>query len=102
MITSLEGLNIVSFSKIHDYMQIFFLDGTILTINCNIKCTRGSSNRKSIENSWLVLRARESNEIVTIELSDNTIVEIFLGEVAANVPEKMVLRRAGKDPVVWN
>ncbi|NOH29413.1 hypothetical protein [Vibrio mediterranei] len=95
----LIGLIIGKIEKVHDYIQVVFSDGTILSIFNNYVYDGDS------------VLSIEGNTVSAVEESVNSVVIIFEGGKSLTVglnnedyngPEAMVLRQEGKSPVIWN
>lgn len=95
----LIGLITGKIEKVHDYVQVEFSDGTILSI----------FNNYAYEGDSLL--SIEGNIVIAVEESDKSVVIIFEGGKSLTVglndedyngPEAMVLRQEGKFPVIWN
>lgn len=94
----LIGLIINKVEEVHDYIQIFFSDGTILSIF-----------NKYVYDGGLVLgiegkevkSVEESEDGISIVFGDSSTISIGLKDEDYNGPEALVLKLEGKSPVVW-
>jgi len=95
----LIGLLVQKIEVVHDYVQILFSDGTMLTIFNNYNYD-GTSIQ--VINGTKVISLEESDERVVITFDDLLSLSVSLSPGYYNGPEAMVLRRKGEAIVVWN
>lgn len=95
----LIGLFIQRIESIHDYIQVVFSDGSVLSI-FNTYSYDGASLFDVSDVK--VIDVSELEEIVTIKLEHGGVLLIDLKEDAYNGPEAMVLIRESEPPVVWS
>jgi hypothetical protein len=100
--TSLQiliGLIINKIEVVHDYIQIVFSDGMILSIFNNYHYDDPSI--LAVE-GMAVKSVDEGDSKITITLANGRYLSIGMEDDDYNGPEAMVLRREGESPVVWN
>lgn len=95
----LIGLIINRIEEVHDYIQLVFSDGTMLSIFNNHHYDGGSV---LIVEGKKVESVDEGGSKVVITLDDGSCISIGMSDEDYNGPEAMVLIREGESPVVWN
>lgn len=95
----LIGLSVEKIEKVHDYIQIAFFGGAILSI-FNKYFYDGDSvldiqHRK-------VMAVHESDDKVSIIFDNERSFSVGLKDHDYNGPEAMILMREGKVPIVWS
>jgi hypothetical protein len=105
MLETLVGTNLTGVIRIHDYVQLLFQDGTILSV-FNPLTVLKSETDTAIENcigrKVLLAINNEDLETVQMELEGEIIIRVDLRHQSYRVPEAMVLSRPGKPIVVWS
>lgn len=98
-LSELTGLSISSVENVHDYMQVKFFNGAVLTIynNCRFE---GGAFCKAVGST--VKSATDSGDEVVIMLEGGGSIHIGLQEDDYVGPEAMVLSQEGAPDVVWN
>ena len=95
----LIGLLVQKVEVVHDYVQILFSDGTMLTIFNNYDYEGASIQTIDGTN---VISVEELDDRIAITFDNNLSLLVGLNEVDYNGPEAMALRREGEPTVVWN
>lgn len=95
----LIGLIISKVEEVHDYIQIVFSDGMMLSIFNN--CVYDGGSVLGIEGKE-VKSVEESSDGILIVFSNGSSISVGLNDHDYNGPEAMVLKQEGKSPVVWN
>lgn len=95
----LVGLTAIKIEKVYDYTQVFFSDGTVLSVFNKYTFERGSLSgirgRK-------VTSVEDQVNAISVFFENDGCLSIGLSDDGYNGPEAVVLRQAGKPPVVWN
>jgi hypothetical protein len=95
----LIGLVINKIEEVHDYIQIVFTDGTVLSIFNNYVYDAGSV--VELEGKEVKF-AEEPCDTILIVFDDDSFVCVGLNDDDYNGPEAMVLKQEGKPPIIWD
>ena len=95
----LIGLSVIRVEKVHDYLQVEFSNGAILSIFNNHQYGAGSLS--SIQGEQL-LTVDELGDKVSFKFQKGGILSVGMGDADYNGPEAMVLKREGEPFVIWN
>ena len=94
----LIGLSVIRAEKVHDYLQLEFSNGTILSIFNNHQYGMGSLS--SIQGKQL-LTVDELEDRISFKFQKGDL-SVGMGDADYNGPEAMVLKREGEPFVIWN
>ncbi len=97
----LIGLTAVQATKLHDYLQLKFSDGTILNINNRYKLV-GTSDGIECVIGKLVSGVKADERSIRIVFFGGMSLLVGLNEEDFNSPEAMEMYAAGSPPIIWN
>jgi hypothetical protein len=95
----LIGLIIKQIKTVHDYIQVMFSDGTILSVYNKYHYDGGSVLDVG---GMKVESVEEAESEIVITLDDGGVLSIGMTDDDYNGPKAMVLSREGESPVIWN
>ena len=95
----LVGLTIKDIVKLHDYLQLYLSDGTIVTIYNNYSFKKKSGELFEKKKIVSVSETKDSIDF-TIENVGNIIVS--LNDEAFNGPEALELSKKNQPTIIWS
>lgn len=95
----LIGLSVIRVEKVHDYLQLEFSSGAILSIFNNYQYGVGSLS--SIQGEQL-LAVDELGDMISFKFQKGGILSVGMGDADYNGPEAMVLKRKDEPSIIWN
>jgi len=99
LLETLGGSKISKIVQIHDYVQIYFENKSILTIFSEIFPEK---NNLSMFEGKRVVSVIDEEDKAIINLENGQYISIGLRDQDYDGPEAMVLHREGENIVVWN
>jgi len=96
----LVGLLMADAMKVHDYVQLIFEQGIVLSIYNEFRLPNGD-DISSLRGEKL-LKAEEKQEEIILHFSNGKSLSIDLRDEAYNGPEALQLNVPGQLTVVWN
>jgi hypothetical protein len=96
----LVNLRVESTAELHDYLQLFFEEGSILSIYNEFELS-DSGDTNSLQGATLK-KVEETQDTIALDFSNEQHLRIDLRDEAYRGPEAVVLHVPGKFIVVWN
>ncbi|MBO6518569.1 MAG: hypothetical protein JJ900_16870 [Rhodospirillales bacterium] len=99
LLKSFVGLTVEKVASVHDYIQIHFSDGSILTVNNGYSTVGGEVH--SFEGAQVLSATDDDRKFIINFDNERTLCVGLTEEFYANYPEAMHFVR-GDDICVWN
>lgn len=99
LIRELISKQVRKVAKVYDYYQIFFADGTIVTIDNDLRSELGAlSNYKGA----ILNDIRETEDLIIFKFNNGRSIVIGISDMDFKTPEALVIHFPDGRTIVWN